>query len=229
MKAILVCLFFILLFSFKAFPEQRVKIAIIDTGLDIQDPRFKNLICGYRDFTNTGIQDNLGHGTHVAGLIKQYAKNKNYCFIVLKYFNNYTESSNVINNALSKTYESLYEFNPDVVNYSGGGPFLEAESITVKDLSHTQFFVAAGNENQNIDKEPYYPAALKYPNITPVGALAGFLKAPYSNWGNRVVWEQGDNILSTVPYPIDSSGYLYMSGTSQATAIRTGKYIYAHY
>lgn len=229
MKAVLAIIFLICLLFLTAFPKHKARVVIIDTGLDVEDPRFKDIICGYQDFTGNGIQDNIGHGTHIAGLIKKYAKNKNYCLIILKYYNNDLDSREKINNSLTQLYNALYNYTPDVVNFSGGGEFLEVESLVIKDLSTTKFFAAAGNNNENIDKSPFYPASLNYPNVIPVGALAGFLKAPYSNWGKRVIWEQGDNILSTVPYSIYPSGYMYMSGTSMACAAATGKFIYDHY
>lgn len=221
---LLIALFLSVGFS---LPLKVVRIAVIDTGIDLEDPRFKGYICDYEDFTGTGIIDNEGHGTHILGLIKQYAKDKNYCFIILKFFNDYNTSSiqNKLN--LMKAYKSLYKYNPDIVNLSGGGAgFMEDEDLTIKDLKNVQFFVAAGNDNKNIDLYPYYPASLNYINVTPVGALGrDGKKLDSSNWGKRVIWEIGENIYSTIPF--GSMGF--KSGTSMSTAIITGKYVYTHY
>jgi subtilisin family serine protease len=225
---------FILLFSISmlGFSKQKARVVVIDTGLDINDERFKGLLCPEigKDYTGDGLNDNMGHGTHIVGLIKKYAKNANYCLIILKYYNSELDSSKKASNSLISLYNDLPSFNADVVNYSGGGPdFIEIESIVGKQLNNTKFFVAAGNQNQNIDIEHYYPASLGFPNVIPVGALNGNEKADFSSWGINVIWEQGVNILSTYPFKIYSSGAAYMSGTSQATAITTGKFLHEHY
>jgi subtilisin family serine protease len=48
-----------------------VKVGIIDTGISLQHPEFKNRIAATRDFTGTieSAEDDHGHGSHVAGTI----------------------------------------------------------------------------------------------------------------------------------------------------------------
>ncbi|BCK75220.1 putative serine proteinase [Acetobacter aceti NRIC 0242] len=50
---------------------QGVTVAILDTGIDKNHPAFKGLITeeNYKDFTGNGLTDNVGHGTHCAGII----------------------------------------------------------------------------------------------------------------------------------------------------------------
>ena len=43
-------------------------IAILDSGIVTSSPEFLGRITATKDFTGTGIQDTLGHGTHVAGI-----------------------------------------------------------------------------------------------------------------------------------------------------------------
>ena len=43
-------------------------ILIMDTGIDVNHPEFAGKIKYSVDYTNTGIQDKVGHGTHVAGI-----------------------------------------------------------------------------------------------------------------------------------------------------------------
>ena len=48
-----------------------VCVAVLDTGIDATHPSFEGLITAnnYVDFTGTGLEDNVGHGTHCAGII----------------------------------------------------------------------------------------------------------------------------------------------------------------
>jgi subtilisin family serine protease len=50
---------------------ENVTVAILDTGIDAQHAAFKGLITdkNYKDFTGNGLTDNVGHGTHCAGII----------------------------------------------------------------------------------------------------------------------------------------------------------------
>ena len=75
---------------------------------------------------------------------------------------------------------------------------------------------AAGNESQNVEESPTYPASFEHPNLisvaatTSLGALAWF-----SNYGKVSVdlGAPGVSIYSTLP----GGKYGYMSGTSMAT------------
>jgi subtilisin family serine protease len=48
-----------------------VCVAVLDSGIDANHPAFAGLITedNYKDFTGNGKQDNIGHGTHCAGII----------------------------------------------------------------------------------------------------------------------------------------------------------------
>lgn len=65
-----------------------VRVAVIDTGLNLNDPRFTKVLCadGHADYTGEGIDDIEGHGTAVAGLIMQYAGKRRYCLTILKFY-----------------------------------------------------------------------------------------------------------------------------------------------
>ena len=44
-----------------------VTIAVVDTGYDIDHTEFQGQVVATRDYTGTGMQDTVGHGTHVLG------------------------------------------------------------------------------------------------------------------------------------------------------------------
>nr|WP_238355667.1 S8 family serine peptidase [Kribbella sandramycini] len=45
---------------------QGAKLAVLDTGYDTGHPDLAGVVTGSKDFTGEGIQDQVGHGTHVA-------------------------------------------------------------------------------------------------------------------------------------------------------------------
>lgn len=46
-----------------------VKVAVVDTGVDTEHPDISGKVLATKDFTGTRYQDDVGHGTHVAGAI----------------------------------------------------------------------------------------------------------------------------------------------------------------
>lgn len=225
-------LLFLILLSFLIYPNKAttrhlpIRVAILDTGLDLKDPRFKNILCptGHKDFTGLGFYDHHGHGTHVAGLIKKYAHDSNYCIIILKYTDVNVDSEIAFSSALQALTE-LNKIKADIVNFSGGGTISSATEFSIIKNSKQKFIVAAGNDGRSLDtgKYHYYPASYNLPNITIVGSLnSDKEKSDSSNYGDKVVWEIGEDVLSTLPNGEEG----YKSGTSMACAIRTGKTIY---
>lgn len=216
--------------------DTMIKVAVIDTGLDINDKRFKGKICeGSKDFTHTELKDTHGHGTHVAGAIVKYAGDKaNYCLLILKYYS--PIASGPVN--FQRSLEAMKyaeEQRVNIVNYSAGGPEREPEEREVIErMRWALFIVAAGNDgvDANTGRSPtstvnnsdktYYPAAYGLPNVIPVGSLdAKGVRLPSSNFGPAVkVWELG-TYESTLP----NGRTGVMTGTSQATAVFTGKVI----
>lgn len=197
-----------------------LRVAVIDTGLDITDPRLSTHICkdGNQDFTKTDLKDNIGHGTHVVGLIEQYAKNSNYCLVILKYYN---VPGLTLFNYVTALKEAVAQ-NVDIVNFSSTGPEPdEEERNLICDNPKITFVVAAGNEGVDISKEPRWPASYGCSNIITVAAK-DYRNSNYGPTYLVQVLEKGLNINSTLPNGKEGE----MTGTSMSTAITTGKLIY---
>ncbi len=218
-----------------------ITIAVIDTGID---PSVGHLCkYGHKDFTNSPfeipspLRDDHGHGTHIAGLIKKYAGEGNYCLVAIKYYKE--SNSGAVN--LKNMLEALrYAINikADFINISGGGP--EANPVE-RDLvkkaldQKTTLVFAAGNEGEDLDKKcSYFPACYFPDKVSIVGNLLNrpaWVPASYtgsnpinsrSNYGKVVNhWEVGTDVESNSP----SGKLVKMTGTSQATAIVTGKLV----
>lgn len=224
----LIALFFLLLSPALASEHKTLKVVVVDTGLDLKDDRFQGFICptGHKDFTGEGLKDIHGHGTHVTGLIEKNAGTGNYCFLIYKYYSEKQSGHQNLTNEI-KAFQAAVEDGADIVNFSGGGPeFYEEEYLIIKNHPNVKFVVAVGNEHQDIDnpETKYYPASYFLPNEYIVGnSDSGGQKAESSNWTSMpMAWEDGVHVLSTLP-----DGYGYMTGSSQSTAIFTGKLIKA--
>ncbi len=206
-----------------------IKVAVIDTGLDRNDPRFSSILCdkGHHNFVSNSddTKDNDGHGTYIAALIQKYAVNTSYCLIIYKFFDA-KSTAEVIAKAEILALQAAIKEGAVFVNMSfGGRSFEEEEYLAFKNAPASITFVAAaGNEGKEL-KAPYeyYPASYELPNIIVVGALNGPTKRlAASNYGDRVqAWEQGIGPLAAM---VDGTMGA-MQGTSIAAAIYTGRLI----
>lgn len=225
----------------KKAPKQKscrvgpIRIGVIDTGFGFNDLGVGAPLCkdGHTDFTgdrkyssNYGTRalvptDTHSHGTNVVGLIDQYAsrgKNK-YCFVILKYYLASNKGDKNLENSIA-AFKFANNLNLDIINYSGGGSeFSEKEYLAIRSYLNNGGIViaAAGNESKFLDgiQNSYYPAMYDK-RITVVGnkdLYGNRIKS--SNYGPYVsVWENG---FQQMAYGI------VMTGTSQATAVTTGK------
>ena len=205
-----------------------IKVAIVDTGLDIHDPRFAGHICpkvGANFVIEETLADVNSHGTHVAGLIVRYAEDANYCLMIYKYFRKSDMGSTSLYREV-QAIKAAIDDGADIINLSEGGTaYNEREAELIRNHPEILFVVAAGNESLNMDigGNEWYPASLFLPNMVVVGNKATDSELnPESNYGSKVrAFEIGTEVYSTLP-----GGYMgYKSGTSQATAIRTGKIV----
>lgn len=221
------------LFTSSAFGETKPKtIAVIDTGFGYSTAsKNSKHLCkfGHKDFTRDQKFDTSqstlvpvpmdfnGHGTNIAGVIVNNApKDAKFCIVILKYF-----STSKFHNNLAASIEAIKyatHIKADYINYSGGGEEESAEeSKAVKAYLDKggKFVSAAGNENKDLSKTPYYPAMSDKRVIVVANWSKLQIKSSFSNYGTPVTrWEYGEF----------AEGYgIFLTGTSQACAVATGK------
>lgn len=203
-----------------------LKVAIIDSGLDRTDPSFRH-VCetGHYNFVTFGYDtdDELGHGSYIAGLIEKFANNQNYCLLIYKVMGD--SSATMKADKIPFAIREAVRRGAQVINMSlGGDGFLEQEYLAIKENPKVTFVVAAGNDGKELGRDyKYYPASYGLPNVIVVGAQDfGGTKLSTSNYGSTVnVWEVGIGPL--VSYKRGT--LVSMSGTSVATAIHTARIV----
>lgn len=198
--------FLTILFSFNMLYANTLKVAVIDTGLNLKYSKYAHLCSsGHKDFTGEGFNDTIGHGTNVTGLIVNTAKIEDYCIILLKAYS-------VKRAYITEALEYAYSINVNVINISGGGfnPLEQERNIVEKILnSGITLVVAAGNNALDLDTNcNYYPACYDS-RIYVIGNYSNS-----SNYGTVVdSYYDGEN---------KTAFGVTLSGTSMSTAIFTG-------
>ena len=200
-----------------------IKIAIIDSGIDISHPDLVGNLKGGFNAINPKLSynDDNGHGTHVAGIIGA-AKNTIGVVGVAPQVNIYAikafDSSG--NGYLSDIIEGInwcIKNRINVINISFGANTdnqIFHDTITRAYQAGIVIVAAAGNDSSNIVN---YPAA--YPEVISVSAVDSSNNiAPFAPIGKVDVVAPGINIFSTYKDSI----YGGLSGTSMASAHVTG-------
>lgn len=177
--------------------------------------------------TNTLLEDSVGHGTHMANVIADRIKNVNYCTIIVKWFaKNQTSAENIANTIEGFKYIDTLS-NISLVMYSAGGATSsveERDAILALTLKGVKVFVAAGNENNDLDLNcNFFPACYNISNVEVVGSLdKNDKKQKLSNYGKKVTkWELGEDVIANAGI----YGNIPLTGTSQANAIAVSKYL----
>jgi thermitase len=235
--------------------SQTILVAVIDTGVDIYHPDLMaNIYTNPNEIPNNGIDDDNngfiddvngwnffdnnndvsdqnGHGTHVAGTIGAVGNNGlgvtgvawNIKILPIKLAaKNWTDYMEI----QAITYAT--NMGARVINCSYGGYGYSDAMKQAYENSSAIIICAAGNETNNNDIKPLYPASYNCPNIVSVAATNNKdLLAWFSNYGQRNVdlAAPGEDIYSTYPRALIHSGavpYKYDSGTSMAAPIVSG-------
>lgn len=238
--------------------KKEVVVAVLDTGIDLLHPDLNGRLwldskrckdgqvhdqdnaCHGFNFIemNSKISDDVGHGTHVAGLI---AANANALGVVgvaaseikimpVKVVNNQTQdfvqNGRMITDIFADGIRYALQNGADVINISLGWPKLVETpkiriAITKAIESGVAIIAAAGNNGKDV---PTFPCA--YEGVICVGAMDNQGKiTEYSNFGGKVdLVAPGENIISTYPGNLESrslgiQGYEVKQGSSQAAPL----------
>lgn len=212
-------------------PETRIKIAVIDTGLNLNlRPDLKPYVCKTGSLSmidDDPITDENNHGTNVAGLIAKNIDVSKYCLIIIKFYSPYLSPDEFFR-AVRKGVEYAILQKVQYINMSlaGGGTSLSEYRTIQKALNlGIKIAVAAGNGEStkkgfigvNLDVNcNTYPACYVFENSDNFHVV-GSLNSKFSNYGKIVkYWENGNWV-----------GIPVLSGTSQATAIHLSNWVKA--
>jgi subtilisin family serine protease len=201
-------------------------------GVDDDGNGFVDDVHGWNFVANNNkLDDNHGHGTHIACIIGAEAGNgkgisgisPEVSLMVLKYYDPKVPNNDNLKNTV-QAIKYAVKMGANIINYSGGGTEYaqeEHDAIVEAEKKGILFVAAAGNERSNSDQHHYYPADYHLKNIISVTAIDPATQVlSSSNYGVETVdiAAPGQNILSCLP----GSNYGYMTGTSQATAFVSG-------
>lgn len=200
--------------------SEDVIIAVIDTGVDLAHTDLDGqLVEGYNIVDKEAKpQDDVGHGTHVAGIIAALVNNGEGVAGV-SWYNKIMPVKALDGTGSGTTYavaEGIIwatDHGAKVINMSLGN-YADSQFLhdAVKYAYDRDVVLVAASGNDNTER-PGYPAA--YPEVLAVAAIdADQKRAEYSNYGDYIdVSAPGTNIASTFP----GNQYAALSGTSMAS------------
>lgn len=210
--------------------NSRVKVGIIDTGIDSTHPDLKNNVDASlgADFIGDGYGtlDPNGHGTHVAGIIGA-SGNDNYGIAGICWNVTMIPLRAIGSDGKGNSYDVVRAINHainnniSILNYSGGKNENYFPLLSAISNYNGILITSAGNASSNNDDIPYYPASYDLHNIISVAATYDNDNLmEISNYGKETVdlGAPGSFILSTYP----NERHVQNSGTSMATAYVTG-------
>ncbi|MBB6675282.1 S8 family peptidase [Cohnella nanjingensis] len=197
-----------------------VVVAVVDTGVQLDHPDLQGRLVDGTNIVDPSAppNDDVGHGTHVAGIIAAEVNNHEGV-AGMTWYTKIMPVKALDSTGAGTTYsvaEGIIwatDHGAQVINLSLGN-YAQAQFLhdAIKYAYDQGVVVVAASGNDNTDR-PGYPAA--YPEVIAVGATdPDEARAAYSNYGSYIdVAAPGTQIASTYP----GSRYAALSGTSMAS------------
>lgn len=199
--------------------SEDIVVAVLDTGVQLDHPDLQGRIVEGKNIVDPSNppEDDVGHGTHVAGIIAAEVNN-NEGVAGMTWFTKIMPIKVLDSTGSGSTYsvaEGIIwatDHGANVINMSLGN-YAEAEFLhdALRYAYDHGVVIIAATGNDNTDR-PGYPAA--YAEVLAVSATdPDETRAEYSNYGDYIdVVAPGTSIPSTYP----GSRYAALSGTSMA-------------
>lgn len=187
MSRLLAALF--LLIPLIGYPDNRIKIGVVDTGIVITD-RIYPYLCqrGHKDFTGATIVDRNGHGSMVAEVITQGLDPKEYCLIILKWYDSPRGDPGLPPLAINEAVDQGAKLINLSLSGTGDKP-AERDAIQRAVDAGITVIVAAGNDHANLSDDcDIYPACYPIASVL-YHVVSDYLKghpATYANYGGPV-------------------------------------------
>lgn len=203
---------------------ENIKIAVIDTGVDINHEDLKDSILDGKNFIENGDpMDVAGHGTHVASTIA--ARDNNYGMVGVANKSKIIpikaldDNGNGETNTISTAIVWAADRGCDFITMSLGSTESSRQLKSAIDYANNKgciIFCAAGNSGPSVDI--MYPA--KYDNTIAIGAIDRNLnRTDFTCSGNSLDFlAPGHEIIGCVP----GDKYAIMSGTSMSNPFAVG-------
>ncbi|WP_059052141.1 S8 family peptidase [Paenibacillus senegalimassiliensis] len=200
--------------------NDNIIVAVVDTGVDLNHPDLQGrLLQGYNVINpEQKPTDDVGHGTHVAGIISANVNNGEG-IAGMMWGGKILPVKALDQSGAGTTYSVAQgiiwatDHGAKVINMSLGN-YADAEFLheAIKYAFERDVVLIAATGNDNTER-PGYPAA--YPEVLSVSATDYNLqRAAFSNYGDYIdVMAPGESIASTYP----DNQYAALSGTSMAS------------
>ncbi|MDX1950650.1 MAG: S8 family serine peptidase, partial [Verrucomicrobiota bacterium] len=202
-------------------------------GLDDDLNGFIDDIHGFNSINDTGSPlDDNGHGTHVAGIIAAVGNNGKgiagvswrSSLMILKFMD---ETGSGSTSDAIQCIDYARRKGAHIINCSFGSPTFSAAFESALSAARSVGIIvvaAAGNESNDNDANPVYPASYSFDNIVAVAGTSrnDLLDLSYSNFGKTTVdIAAPGTFIHSLGHSADNS-YVYQSGTSMAAPHVTG-------
>jgi len=201
-----------------------IRVGIIDTGCYVHEDLKNNLLPG-KNFldNNSDTNDDIGHGTHVTGIIAAEIDNGGIAGVAPKVkvipLKCFEDGRNTYADTLAAAvYEAVDVFNCDIINMSWG---LSSDNKVLKDAidyADSKGVILVAAVGNSYSDTVFYPAG--YENVIGVGSVTEQkVKSDFSQYNNSVmIVAPGEYLKSTY----NDGGFILMKGTSQAAPVISG-------